>query len=421
MKPHIQLIGASKVFVCDEEFGIIDNGGVAFESGGNQNCIVALGDYEELKVKYTDATFYSDSVILPGFVNSHIHFEFGNNISSFVYGGFDKWLQSVMAKRDNVLLDIQDCVTSGIQEQLRSGVTSVGAISSYGHDLTLLAQSPLRVTYFNEVIGSTPSGIDFLYSDFLARYHASRQLQSYRFSPAIAIHSPYSVHSVLAKKVLELARKDRVLTSTHFLESHFERQWLQEAKGWFGNFYKKVLNITSPQPFYSIEEFINLFEGLDTLFVHCLFASQKEFAQIGKNGSIVSCPRSNRLLNNTYLDLSVLQSQGISPIFATDGKSSNNNLNMLEELRSALFGYEKLDLEDLSKTLILGASANAAKALRLNNGILKNGKWADIAVFQCPQIAQSSQAPLQFLLQSGEVTTLYINGSAVIKDNHLYS
>ncbi|PAF53084.1 hypothetical protein BKH42_07845 [Helicobacter sp. 13S00482-2] len=415
MNQSIKLIGGSKVFICDEGFSVIDEGGVAFQTQNGKNLIIEVGKYKDLKLKYIDSTFYEDSIILPSFVNAHIHFEFGNNISSFEYGGFDRWLKSVMKKRDDVLSDITQCVQAGIKEQLESGVGSVGAISSYGNDAQALSNSPLRVVYFNEAIGSTPSAIDFLYSDFLNRYHASRELQSDRFIPAIAIHSPYSVHSVLAKKVLEIARTDDVRTSVHFLESFYEREWLESSKGWFKDFYEEVLKIKSPKPLYNITEFLEMFEGLDTLFVHCLFANRSELDFISKNGYLISCPRSNRLLNNTYIDLSLLACANLHPIFATDGKSSNNNLNMLDELRSALFGYTSSDLDELSKVLILGATLYPARALRLDCGILQSGKYADISVFHSEQIDKSSQAPLQFLLHSKKVKTLYINGHSVIK------
>lgn len=415
MSQRIKLIGGSKVFVCDEGFEIIDDGGVAFHTDHRQNCIVEVGKYADLKQKYADAVFYEDGIVMPSFVNAHIHFEFGNNISSFNYGGFDKWLTSVMQKRDDVLVDISQCVQDGIEEQLKSGVASVGAISSYGNDAQILADSPLRVVYFNEAIGSTPSAIDFLYSNFLNRYGISKELKSDRFIPAIAIHSPYSVHSVLAKKVLQIAKKDNVLTSTHFLESVFEREWLEHSAGWFKDFYEGTLGVKSPRPLYTISEFCQIFDGLDNLFVHCLFANESELALISKSGSIVSCPRSNRLLNNTYIDIPTLQSLGINPIFATDGKSSNNNLNMLDELRSALFGYVQVDINELSKILILGATLYPSRALRLESGVLQSGKWADISVFECPKISKSSQSSLQFLLHSQKVKTLYINGEQIVK------
>ena len=217
---------------------------------------------------------------------------------------------------------------------------------------------------------------------------------------------------ILANKVLDLAKKDSCLVSTHFLESKSEREWLTSNCGWFEEFYKKNFHVTSPKPFYSIETFLKLFEGLKALFVHCMFAKDKELQEIAKNNHyVISCVRSNRLLSGSYLDLNTLRSLCINPMFATDGNSSNNNLNMLDELRAALFAYPQIDIEVLTKILILGTTFYPARALGLNNGTLAVDKLADIAIFECPKITQSYQAPLQFLLHAKHVKKLYINGT----------
>ena len=91
-------------------------------------------------------------------------------------------------------VNLKTAMQQGITECLRSGVGFVGAVSSYGYDLEVLADSPLRVLYFNEVIGSKIEVLDILFQNFLARLQDSKSVQNERFIPAVAIHSPYSVH-----------------------------------------------------------------------------------------------------------------------------------------------------------------------------------------------------------------------------------
>lgn len=402
----MQVIGASKVFICDEKFSIIENGAIAFDEK-----IVEIGDYATLEKKYTKGDFYKDCVLLPSFVNPHIHFEFSNNTSDFLYGGFDKWLDSVMQQRDKVLSNNTQAIQNAINEQLASGVGSVGAISSYGDDRFALAKSPLKVVFFNEVIGSNPSAIDFLFSNFLQRLEASKELASSTFFPAIALHSPYSVHYILAKKVLSLAKAQNLPTSVHFLESKEERQWLEDSKGYFKNFYEKTLHIKDPKSLYSIEEFIELFQDMDTLFVHCLEANEKEIKQLMQSGNIVTCPKSNRLLNNKFLNLDSIDMTKLS--IATDGKSSNNNLDYLDELRTALFGYSNKNCVDFAQTLLLNATLYGSKALRLNNGCLNENFDADFCLFEIPDIQHSHQSALQFILHAKQAKQVFINGKNV--------
>lgn len=414
-----KIIGASCVFLCDEKFSILENAGVLFECDpqGQNNQILAIENFEILKSQNPkiSSSFYHDCILLPALSNAHIHLEFSNNQSHLHYGDFPSWLTSVIKHRDELFENLQISIQREIQFQLVSGVASVGAISSYGYDIPLLAQSPLRVTLFNEAIGSNPQALDFLYANLRERFCESQKFKSFKFNPALAIHSPYSVHYVFAKKVANLARETGVKISSHFLESKEEKEWLYEKKGWFKEFFTSSFNQTNPQPSMNADQFLDLFEDLSPLFVHCLFANQTVLSKIAKlNGFIVSCPRSNRLLSNLYLNLQHLKDLDISPIFSTDGLSSNYSLNLIEEIRNAFFAYPHLDAVELAKDLILGITSSPAKALGIQNGEIIKGKFADLALFECRGISQSKQKPLHFILHTHtRVKKLFINGIGV--------
>ena len=332
----ITVLGASFLFVCDESFCVLRNGAVAYDDG----IIVEVGEYSVLVAKYDvpdmtkfaldpcfvldsgGACFYQDSILLPAFVNAHIHFEFSANTTSFDYGSFEAWLSSVMTRRDSVLA--QNAIESAIAEQLDSGVGSVGAISSYGGDMRTLAKSPLKVVYFNEVIGANPDTMKATLLAFKERFLRSKELASERFFPAIALHSPYSVHYALAQAVLEFAQsfayqkgvngtnlcENTCFVSTHFLESDAERAWLETKSGWFYEFYKHTLGIVNPKPFYDIAGFMKLFKNVRGVFVHCTHLNKTESTYLlDSKHSIVTCPRSNRLLGGTMLDIASLDSR----------------------------------------------------------------------------------------------------------------
>ena len=387
--------------------------------------------------------FFGGCVLLPSLINAHIHFEFSSNSTSFVYGSFEGWLASVMSKRDSVLADMDKAIESTIEEQLDSGVGSVGAISSYGADMQALAQSALKVVYCSEVIGANPAALDMLLADFKARFLAARELASRSFFPAIALHAPYSVHSVLAKHIIAFAKEtfdekscvkessakpatqaianpcETFCTfSAHFLESNAERLWLESKndanapKGWFYDFYTQTLKIPRPAPYYTIQEFMELFSSTRASFVHCTALSSLESTFLAQGGhSLITCPRSNRLLDGSMLDLKKLDSRQNLGI-GTDGASSNANTNMLDELRAGLFGME-YDLQDLARVLLLAATRGGAKALGLANGTLESGRSADMAVFAIDGIVDSTQPEVHFILLANKVHRLLINGEQV--------
>ncbi len=414
----MKLIGASFVFVCDDEFKILKDGGVAYEN----ETIIEVGDFSALKSRHNlsdkDAIFHNDCVLLPTFVNAHIHFEFGANDVSFNYGGFDLWLASVMQKREGVLQKIHNVLDESIRSQLESGVGSVGAISSYGADLDKLAQSALKVVYFNEAIGSNPSAVDALFADFKARYELSKAKKSKTFFPAIAIHSPYSVHKILAQHIIDIATQDNALLSAHFLESDHEREWLTKGSGWFFDFYKNTLQIPNPKPLYDgIDDFLSLFKS-QTLFVHLTNATQKEILQIANLGHyIITCPRSNRLLDGKMLDVDMFDMSALSHLgVGSDGMSSNTTLSILDELRFGLFGMQA-PLLKLARILLLSATRNGANALRLNNGMLAQGRDCDFALFHIPNISQSVQPEVHFIMHAKRAREVFINGECVLESS----
>ncbi|WP_104722391.1 aminofutalosine deaminase family hydrolase [Helicobacter mesocricetorum] len=404
----MQLIGADFLLICDEKFEILKNAGILFD----KEQILEIGEYNELVKKSPQNTqYYKQSVITPALCNLHLHLEFAQNKGILNFGNFGRWLDSIIVNRDLLMSgNLEKEMQKDIKHLLQSGIGFVGAISSYGYDLEILAHSPLRVLYFNEVIGSKAEMVEALYQNTLMRLNASREFASERFFPALAIHSPYSVHPMLFSEILTLTKQENLPLSIHFLESYEEREWLEHKRGYFRDFFKKFFH-TTMQPFYSIEAFLDSFKELQPYFVHCLQANKDELQKI-KNlgGRLISCPKSNRLLNNTLLDLSLCQEVGISPIFATDGKSSNDTLSLLDELRVALYAYKGYDLEELAKILLLGVTYYAGKSCNIKIGSLQAGYKPDFAVFK---VEAREQIALSLLLQAKTAEALYIAGEEI--------
>ncbi|AQW84728.1 metallo-dependent hydrolase, subgroup D [Campylobacter pinnipediorum subsp. pinnipediorum] len=390
-------------YLIDENLNFLKDHAIVF-----QKHIIDMGDADTIIKKYNNAEVIDmkNSIIAPAFVNTHVHLEFSANKSSLVYGDFIVWLGSIV-KNSAFLVKkgTPKVIEKAIKSMLKSGIASVGAISSFGNDIKSLANSPLNVVMFNEILGSNELYCEQSFDLFLKRFNESVKYKSERFIPAMAIHSPYSVHPKLLQKSLEFAKKEKLVLSTHFLESKYEKQWLEEGKGNFENHLKKFVD--NPKPMYNPDEFFANFKGLKTLFTHCVYASNlKDF---DKNHSITHCSRSNRLLGDRRLDLKSVLDFDVSLNIGTDGLSSNLSLNMFEEIRAAIFTHCDLSLNELCKKLFKAATIGGANALSLNNGVLKKGYNSDIMVLKAPQCDESSLLT-QMLLQTKNVKKLYIGG-----------
>ncbi len=375
--------------------------------------IKKIAPLSELKKEFKDATITQlneNTLLLAGLINAHVHLEFSANKNELSYGSFVPWLYSVIDSREELMSECgDDCMSEALKSMLYSGTTTIGAISSNGYDLEVCAASKLNIVFFNELIGSQASMADMLFGNFLARLDESKEVKRDGFYPAIALHSPYSVHPILVKKALDIAKNESLRLSAHFMESQAEREWLDSSSGEFKEFFEKFLN--QSQSVSSSSEFLDYFDGHTALFTHCTKANDDELKKL-KNQHIVHCPVSNRLLGNGVLDLKKLDEFGINYLVATDGLSSNYGLNLFEELRVALFMHSHLPLNELAKKLLLSVTKNAAKALKLNKGEIKEGFDADMIVLELDSVP-SREIYSHIIIKGYNVSHIFIAGERV--------
>ncbi len=136
---YLPLKGALK----DEALEIITEGGVII----NEEKIVAVGGFEELRKQYSQATIEeikNPSVLLPGFIDSHTHICFGgtrsidyalrNSGSTYLEiakAGGGIW-SSVQATRATTEDEILQSLLQRIHRHLSEGITTIEIKSGYG-------------------------------------------------------------------------------------------------------------------------------------------------------------------------------------------------------------------------------------------------------------------------------------------------
>jgi len=389
-----------------------ENLAVAFDE-----TIQAIDTLEKLQNLYPNAKVEEqkeNAVLYPGFINTHVHLEFSANKTTLQYGEFMPWLHSVIENREELVGACDnEVMMNACQEMMNSGVTTFGAISSFGTELEVCAKTPQKVIFFNELIGSNATTADMLYADFLERLAESKNCVNDGITPAIAIHSPYSVHPIVLQRAVTLAKKEGLAVSAHFLESQAERQWLENGEGDFLEFFQKFFS--SSTPVTNIEEFMNAFNQVPTHFTHAVQASEEELKFLNDKGhSIAHCPRSNRLLGCGRLPLETLIENNMPFTTATDGLSSNNTLSILDELRAALMLHHLAPLEKLASLLIQSITSNPAEIFSLNTGKIEVGRDADFALVTLPAKPSSLESvALQTILHTNQVNELYINGQKI--------
>ena len=377
--------------------------------------IEKIAPFEELIELYPEAkvtTLKEHSLLMPGLINAHVHIEFSANKTQLSYGDFLNWLYSVIENRENLIEGCnKECMSKAIESMLESGITTFGAISSHAMDLEACADAKQNVVFFNELIGSQATMADVLFQDFQNRLKESQEVQREGFIPAVAIHSPYSVHPVLIKKALEIVKEQNLKLTAHFMESKAEREWLDSSSGDFKEFFEKLLkqgaNVSDAN------EFLAHFENQQTLLTHVVKANSEELKKIQEHQhTIIHCPISNRLLGNGAINLEELEIQKIRWILATDGLSSNYKLDLFEEMKVALFMHSELPLLPLAQKLLRSVTKDAAEALGVNAGEIAEGKNADMLIVDL-ESEPTKELALHLILHRYNISKVYVRGELV--------
>ena len=380
--------------------------------------IEKIAPFEELIALYPDAkvtTLRENSLLMPGLINAHVHIEFSGNKTQLSYGDFMTWLYSVIENREELINKCGlECMQNACDAMLESGITTFGAISSHGMDLEACANAKQNVIFFNELIGSQATMADALFTDFLARLDASKSIKREGFIPAVAIHSPYSVHPVLIKKALEIVKNEKLQLTAHFMESIAERNWLDDSSGDFQEFFQNLLK--QNKNVCDSHEFLNYFNDNETLLTHVTNATSSELETIKKSKhTVIHCPISNRLLGNPTLNIKELNDKNIRWIVATDGLSSNYKLDLFEEMKVSLFMHSSAPLLEFAKALLNGVTINAAEALGINAGEISEGKNADMIVLDL-DAQPTEELAIHLILHRYKISKVYINGKLIKED-----
>ncbi len=164
--------------------------------------------------------------------------------------------------------------------------------------------------------------------------------------------------------------------------------------------------------------------------IHMTQLLPDEIEILAENGvHVAHCPESNMKLASGFCPVHSLQKSGVNVAIGTDGAASNNNLDMLEETRSAALLSKVLanDATSINAHEALAmATINGAKLLGLDHkiGSLEAGKLADIIAVDLSNIKfQPMHNPVSQLIYAAsghQVSHTWINGE-LLYDNYQFT
>jgi len=312
-------------------------------------------------------------VLIPGLVNAHTH-----NPMTLMRGLADDlplmtWLQNYIWPTEAKFLGpefVRDGLELAIAEMLRSGTTCCN--ENYFFPDVIAAT--YRRAGFRAMVGlpliEFPStwakSSDEYFDKALKTYDEFRE--DSLIATCFAPHAPYTVSNSTFERTRMLA--DQLNVSIH-LHLHETAQEIEDSQRNFGM-----------RPIARIKQLGLLNNQLIAVHMTQLFES--EIAQCAEAGvSVVHCPESNLKLASGFCPAEVLHQSGINVALGTDGCASNNDLNMIGEMRTAALlakGVANNPSAWDAATTLRTATFNGAKALGWEKriGSIEIGKQADL-------------------------------------------
>ena len=163
---------------------------------------------------------------------------------------------------------------------------------------------------------------------------------------------------------------------------------------------------------------------LPTVAAHCVHITDEEIEIVkGKEFYPVYNPSSNLKLASGFTPVKKLLENGLKVCLGTDGSSSNNNQNMLEEIHIASIVNKAVEMDPKAVKAIevlRMATINGAEALNINAGAIEEGRLADISIFDLNSLNFTPKnnliSALCYSASSEDIKTVIIDGKIVLED-----
>lgn len=365
------LLKNANIITCDGK-KVIYGGYMGYEDGR----ILFVGEEIPEGFRPGEIVDGGGHTVMPGLVNAHSHVAM-TALRSYSEGyKLQEWLNDKIFPIEAKLLPehIYIFTMHGIAESLKFGTT---LISDSYFFMDRAAEAYLETGMNANISRCVMNPVAEDYSKDIRIKEAIELYEKYDGRGGIKVemfpHAVYTCTEEYLALSAEVAKKYGMPMVSHLCENRTEVDECREKYG------------VSPVEIYKKA---GLLEG-SGCFAHCVVLDDNDISLL-KGHSIVHNPVSNLKLGSGIADIYKYKENGINVGLGTDGASSNNNLNMFEEIKLAALLMSGISGDpsrvDPSEILEM-ATVNGAKALkREKKGMLKEGYDADYIIINSSDV-----------------------------------
>jgi len=386
----------------------------------HEEKIVDILPSSEAKNKYTAdvSREYSQHALMPGLINSHTH-----AAMNLLRGLADDlslmdWLENHIwpAEAEHVNESFVHTGTElAIAEMIRSGTTCFNdmyffpdIVARVANNIGMRANVGLILLDFPTIwANNSEEYIDKGLAVF--DHYKGHDLIKTAFAP----HAPYTVSDEPLKRICTLANELELNVHMHVHETEFE--------------VSEAVKNTGERPISRLNNLGLLTPALQA--VHMTQLQDDEIELMAASGChVIHCPESNMKLASGICPVDRLMKAGINVALGTDSSSSNNDLDMFGEMRSAALLAKVSTMDATAATaeqVLQMATINGAKALGINDmtGSIEVGKFADIVAVNFDNIetlpVYDPVSHLVYCSSRDHVTDVWIAGKQLLTNRVL--
>lgn len=362
-------------------------------------------------------------VLLPGFVQTHIHL-----CQTLFRGRADDlelldWLRKKIwpleAAHDEE--SVYYSALLGIGELIRSGTTTILDMETVRHTdfaFQAMAQSGIRAISGKVMMDHGDNVPSILYEETAASLkeseallnkwhgHDSGRLQ-YAFCPRFVV----SCTEELLTGVRDLSKQYNVLVHTHASENRGEIELVEMEHKMRNVKYLDHIGLASP----------------NLVLAHCVWLDEEEKEIIRERGvKVTHCPGSNMKLASGLAEIPDLLGRRIHVGIGADGAPCNNNLDMFQEMRLTAY-IQKVQHGPTvmnARSVLRLATIGGAEVLGLDHeiGSIEPGKKADLQLLDLydfhayPSFDVDLFSRIVYSATRGDVDTVFIDGKIVMEN-----
>ncbi|KHD05338.1 N-ethylammeline chlorohydrolase [Candidatus Thiomargarita nelsonii] len=411
------LIYAGWIIPVEPENTVYEQHALAIQDGK----IVAILPNSEAVKRFSARITYrmTTHLLIPGLINAHTH-----AAMSLLRGiaddmPLDKWLNDHIwpAERAHVNQEfVADGSQLAIAEMLRGGVTCFNDMYFFPDVVgKVAAEIGIRAT-LGLILIDFPTAWGQNAEEYLNK--GRKVYETFQDHPliktALAPHAPYSVSDEPLKSAQAMAEEFDIPIHIHLHETAGE--------------IEKSLEQFGERPLIRLKNLGLLSSRL--MGVHLTQLKPGDFKLLANHGvHVIHCPESNLKLASGVCPVPKLLNAGVNVALGTDGPASNDDLDMLGEMRTAALLAKGLNGGDASAVpaaqALRMATLNGAKALGIDHitGSFVPGKSADIVAIDMLDIeTQPIYNPLSQLVYAigrDKVTDVWVAGKHLLKSRTL--